>query len=95
MVASCWYENAPVATYTATGADRIHDDFFELDGHSLLATQVISRLRNALWVELLLRCLFETPTVARLVERVDAIRSSAPVSSIATPSLDNVDEGRL
>jgi acyl carrier protein len=48
------------------GLDRvgIHDDFFELGGHSLLGTQVVSRVREAFGVDVSIRGLFETPTVA-------------------------------
>ncbi len=42
----------------------IHDNFFNLGGHSLLATQVISRVINAFKVELPIKSLFESPTVA-------------------------------
>ena len=42
----------------------IHDNFFALGGHSLSATQIISRVRNAFQVEVALRGVFERPTVA-------------------------------
>lgn len=51
----------------------IHDGFFELGGHSLLATQVISRLRETLQVDLLLRSIFERPSIAELAEEIEAV----------------------
>ncbi|NJO94018.1 MAG: amino acid adenylation domain-containing protein [Hydrococcus sp. RM1_1_31] len=44
----------------------IHDNFFDLGGHSLIATQVVSRLRDTFDVEIPLRSIFESPTIAEL-----------------------------
>ena len=46
----------------------IHDNFFALGGHSLLLTQVTSRLYQAFSIEISLRQLFDTPTIAQLAE---------------------------
>ena len=66
----------------------IHDDFFQLGGDSILATQVVSQVRNVLQVELSPASLFETPTVAQLARSLpvpgkkgedDAIRPIKPI----------------
>ncbi|MEO7019448.1 MAG: amino acid adenylation domain-containing protein, partial [Ktedonobacteraceae bacterium] len=51
----------------------IHDDFFLIGGHSLLAVQLITRIRSAWQIALPLRDLFAYSTVAGLSERVDAV----------------------
>jgi acyl transferase domain-containing protein len=50
----------------------IHDNFFELGGQSLLATQVVARVRAAFKTDLPLRRFFEGPTVAELASVVTA-----------------------
>jgi acyl carrier protein len=57
----------------------IYDNFFELGAHSLMATKLISRIRREFGVELELRAVFETPTVAQLSRRVESV-SQTPMS---------------
>jgi acyl carrier protein len=49
----------------------IHDNFLELGGNSLNATQVIARVRSMLGVELSIRSFLEAPTVAMLAEQIE------------------------
>jgi amino acid adenylation domain-containing protein/FkbM family methyltransferase len=68
----------------------VHDNFFDLGGHSLVATQVMSRLREALNCEMPLRRLFDLPTIAELAASVAEAKQSS--SSVAVlPPIEKAD----
>ena len=49
------------------------DNFFFLGGHSLLGTQLIAQIRAAFGVEIALRTLFDTPTIADLSSEIERL----------------------
>jgi carbamoyltransferase len=57
------------------GLERIsiHDNFFELGGHSLLVAQVLYRLRDELNMQIPMRTLFNSPTVAKLAANISKL----------------------
>lgn len=54
-----------------------NDNFFRLGGHSLVAMQLIARVRDDFEVEMPLRMSFEAPTIAELAERIAQVRRTA------------------
>jgi len=52
----------------AIGAD---DDFFDLGVHSLMAVQLVSRIRERFDYQLSIRALFECSTIAKLAEAIE------------------------
>jgi tyrocidine synthetase-3 len=65
------------------GVERvgIHDNFFELGGHSLIATQVIGRVRQMSHTELLVRSVFEAPTIAELAAAIAKLEEQPVINN--------------
>src|SRR5437870_4000868 len=49
----------------------IHDNFFNIGGHSLAGASLISRLNRTFGLDLAVRVLFEAPTVAQLTSSIE------------------------
>ncbi len=78
----------------------IHDHFFEIGGHSLMATQLISRIRETLQIELPLRTLFEISTIMEIADILTTLQEASEMSfNMADESVlddnDDFEEGVL
>ncbi|HEX2078242.1 MAG TPA: acyltransferase domain-containing protein, partial [Longimicrobium sp.] len=62
---------AEIWTTLFGAAPGLHDDFFGEGGDSLMATQLVARLRTELSAEIGVRAVFEAPTVAALAAVID------------------------
>ena len=63
----------------------IEDDFFELGGDSLIAVQVINKLRETFQTELPIEAILNTGTIAKLYESIQATISSQNIPGQKTP----------
>ncbi|QRK08658.1 non-ribosomal peptide synthase/polyketide synthase [Archangium violaceum] len=69
---------------------RREDNFFHLGGHSLSATRLVARVRQAFGVELPLTAFFSSPTVARLAHELSLLQGHG---SIELPAPTALPEG--
>jgi acyl carrier protein len=66
-----------VATLLELESVSRDDNFFLLGGHSLLGTQLITRIRGVFGVEVSLASLFDNPTVRGIAAEIDRLTSAA------------------
>lgn len=62
------------------------ENFFDVGGHSLMVTQVISRVRSTFHVDLPLRVLYRAPTIESMAREVEQTRRKEPIVPIASIS---------
>jgi amino acid adenylation domain-containing protein len=74
VMAGVWQEALKV---TRVG---VHDNFFNLGGHSLLLVQVHSRLREVLQTEVSIIEMFKYPTVSALAEHLSSETAAEPAA---------------
>jgi amino acid adenylation domain-containing protein len=84
-LAEIWRETLGVAQI------GVESNFFDLGGHSLMATRVVTQIRERFGVELPLRVLFESPTIAGLAQHLDAVQVKETQLSRILSMLENVE----
>ncbi len=82
LLAALWKDILKVSDVGA------NDNFFDLGGHSLMATQLVSRIRDAFEIELPLRDIFESPVLSALALKIEQLRLQDP--TLKQPPLEPV-----
>ncbi|KAA3617202.1 MAG: amino acid adenylation domain-containing protein [Calditrichaeota bacterium] len=70
----------------------VHDNFFEIGGHSLIATQLVSRIQKEFEIIFELGFIFEAPSIAELSLKIEEARFSQP--ALETPPVNIVDRSQ-
>jgi len=80
-IASIWQQALGIAQV------GLYDNFFDLGGNSLIALQVIARLKKAFHMQVSPVALFEAPTISALVHYLLPAPAATPASDTATALL--------
>ena len=78
------------------GLDQVsvEDNFFDLGGHSLMAAQLIAKVRDRFGVELPLQMVFESPTIAQLSTAIQKLIISA-LESMSEEDAARLESGQV
>ncbi|HWH79583.1 MAG TPA: phosphopantetheine-binding protein [Candidatus Binatus sp.] len=85
MLAQIWAE---VLSVKQVG---ISDNFFDLGGHSLAATRVVARVIQHFQLNIPLRLLFESPTIAAMATLIEANQENALDEQAMTKLINELD----
>jgi amino acid adenylation domain-containing protein len=88
-LAAIWHEVLGISQLS------IHDNFFDLGGHSLKAMLAIFRTRAVFQVELPVSDLFQWPTIASLARRIEALQMIELKSDDSGDPMDHWEEGTV
>ena len=66
----------------------IYQNFFTIGGHSLLITQILTRVQERFQVNLPVRTLFKNPTIAGLAESIE--KTQARSNELRSKSISSV-----
>ncbi|MBW0524956.1 hypothetical protein O181_064671 [Austropuccinia psidii MF-1] len=75
IIQSVWKTLLPNNVYTSSTIP-LDESFFDLGGHSILATRLVFEIRRALAVNIPLGLVFEYPTIGSLAQQVDLCKNS-------------------
>jgi non-ribosomal peptide synthetase component F len=70
VVAAVWHEVLGCSTYS------VHDDFFDLGGHSVAAAQIIGRVHSIFQVKVPIRSFFDDPSIAGFTSALTSLEAS-------------------
>jgi amino acid adenylation domain-containing protein len=81
-LAALWRETLGLPTV------GVHDNFFDLGGHSLTATQIVSRIRATLASGFRLQNFFTFPTIAEIAHRIEELDTLQALHAESTVSAE-------